>query len=41
VRGLPVSQVLLDEAAHFLDTDGNQAAEPIYSGTYSCGGGPL
>lgn len=29
-RGLPVMFVLFDEAAHMLDTDGNQAAEPLF-----------
>jgi hypothetical protein len=29
-RGWPVMCLLMDEAAHMLDTDGNQAAEPIY-----------
>jgi hypothetical protein len=29
-RGWPVAALLLDEAGHMLDTDGNQAAEPIY-----------
>jgi phage terminase large subunit-like protein len=29
-RGWPIACVLLDEAAHQLDTDGNQAAEPVY-----------
>lgn len=29
-RGWPVAALLLDEAAHMLDTDGNQAAEPVY-----------
>jgi hypothetical protein len=30
VRGRPIMALLLDECAHMLDTDGNQAAEPIY-----------
>jgi hypothetical protein len=30
VRGWPVSSLLFDEAAHMLDTEGNQAAEPLY-----------
>jgi hypothetical protein len=29
-RGWPIACLLLDEAAHMLDTDGNQAAEPVY-----------
>lgn len=29
-RGWPIALLLLDEAAHMLDTDGNQAAEPIF-----------
>lgn len=29
-RGWPVACLLLDEAAHMLDTDGNQAAGPVY-----------
>jgi hypothetical protein len=29
-RGWPVATLLLDEAAHMLDTDGNQAAEPLF-----------
>ncbi len=30
VRGLPVSSLLFDEAAHALDGDGNAAAEPMW-----------
>jgi hypothetical protein len=29
-RGWPIAALLLDEAAHMLDTDGNQAAAPIF-----------
>jgi GNAT superfamily N-acetyltransferase len=29
-RGWPLMVLLMDECAHMLDTDGNQAAEPIY-----------
>ena len=29
-RGWPIACLLLDEAAHMLDTNGNQAAEPLY-----------
>jgi hypothetical protein len=29
-RGWPVACLLLDEAGHMLDTDGNQAAEPVF-----------
>ena len=29
-RGWPISCLVMDEAAHFLDTDGNQAAEPVF-----------
>ncbi|MFL5943682.1 MAG: hypothetical protein ACJ75L_10510 [Gaiellaceae bacterium] len=29
-RGWPIAALLLDEAAHMLDTDGNQAAEPVF-----------
>ena len=29
-RGWPLACLLLDEAAHMLDTEGNQAAEPVY-----------
>jgi hypothetical protein len=29
-RGWPVSSLLFDEAAHMLDTEGNQAAEPLF-----------
>jgi hypothetical protein len=29
-RGWPIACLLLDEAAHQLDTDGNQAAEPVF-----------
>jgi hypothetical protein len=29
-RGWPIAALLLDEAAHMLDTDGNQAAEPMF-----------
>ncbi len=29
-RGWPIALLLLDEAAHQLDTEGNQAAEPIF-----------
>ena len=30
VRGWPISTLLFDEAAHMLDTDGNQSAEPLW-----------
>jgi hypothetical protein len=30
IRGWPISSLLMDEAAHFLDSEGNQAAEPVY-----------
>lgn len=29
-RGWPISTLLMDEAAHMLDTEGNQAAESVY-----------
>jgi hypothetical protein len=29
-RGWPISTILFDEAAHMLDTEGNQAAEPLW-----------
>jgi len=29
-RGWPISCLLMDEAAHFLDTEGNAAAEPVW-----------
>jgi hypothetical protein len=29
-RGWPIAYLLLDEAAHFLDTDGNASAEPVF-----------
>ncbi len=29
-RGWPISTLVLDEAAHFLDTDGNSAAETVW-----------
>lgn len=29
-RGWPISTLILDEAAHFVDTDGNSAAEPVW-----------
>jgi hypothetical protein len=29
-RGWPIACLLLDESAHMIDTDGHQAAEPVY-----------
>ena len=29
-RGWPISTLVMDEAAHFVDTDGNSAAEPVW-----------
>lgn len=29
-RGWPISCLVMDEAAHFVDTDGNSAAEPVW-----------